>query len=224
MKTIKLAIVDDHLLFRQGLSHILRRFAGHEIVLEAASADELFAQLEVQHPDVVLLDLHMPGMDGRQASTRLLALLPHIKIIILSMEYSPEFILELMRVGVHGYLPKDIDQEILVEAIHQVYTKGFYIDDTVAQVMREGLQAKHSNVPQSQPYSVSRLLFDLTRREKEVLTLLCEGYSSAQIAEKLFISFRTVEGHRKNLLEKTGATNAVSLAMFAVKHHLLDSL
>lgn len=222
MKTIKLAIVDDHLLFRQGLSHILRRFTGHEVVLEAASAADLFVRLDAQRPDVVLLDLHMPGMDGREASTRLLALLPDIKIIILSMEYSPEFILDLMRVGVHGYLPKDIDQEILVEAINQVYTKGFYIDDTVAQIMREGLQLKHAAPPPS--YTINRLLFDLTRREKEVLTLLCEGYSSAQIAEKLFISFRTVEGHRKNLLEKTGATNAVSLAMFAVKHHLLDTV
>ena len=223
MKTLKLAIVDDHLLFRQGLNHILGRFTNHQVVLEAASAEELFAQVEIQQPDVVLLDLHMPGMDGQQASAQLLALMPGIKIIILSMEHAPEFILELMRLGVHGYLLKDIDQEILVQAIEQVHTKGFYMDDVVAQVMREGLQAKKTPSPRLNKSLISQIILDLTPREREVLVLLCQGYNSSKIAEKLFISFRTVEGHRKHLLEKTGATNAVSLALFAVKHQLLES-
>jgi two-component system response regulator DegU len=214
---VKLAIVDDHTLFRQGLSYILRRMITCEVVIEVASGPELFAALPTVLPDVVLLDLHMQEMDGKEVSRRLLEQYPQIKIIILSMDYSPDFILELMRLGVHGYLPKDIDQRILKEAIEQVQTKGYYIDDTVAQVMQEGLRNKKKSVSLT-----NGLLLTLTEREKEVLELLCQGLSSVQIAEKLFISLRTVEGHRKNLLEKTGASNAVSLAMFAMKHRMIE--
>lgn len=215
---VKLAIVDDHMLFRQGLSYILRR-AGYEVVQEAASGQELFDGLAAQQPEVVLLDLHMQDMDGKEVSRRLLAHHPHVKIIILSMDYSPDFILDLMKLGVHGYLPKDIDQRILAEAIEQVQTKGYYINDTVAQVMRNGLQGKPKTIVHK--VADEHLLTALTEREKEVLTLLCKGYSSTKIAEMLFISFRTVEGHRKHLLEKTGTSNAVGLAVFALKHQLI---
>jgi len=215
---IKLAIVDDHRLFRQGLSYILRR-AGYEVVLEAASGRELFDGLADHQPEVVLLDLHMQDMDGKEVSRRLLADYPHLKIIILSMDYSPDFILDLMKLGVHGYLPKDIDQRILAEAIGQVQTKGYYINDTVAQVMRDGLQGKKKAAVHK--VADDHLLTSLTEREKEVLGLLCKGYSSSKIAEMLFISFRTVEGHRKHLLEKTGTSNAVGLAVFALKHQLI---
>lgn len=218
--TVKLAIVDDHTLFRQGLIHILGRFATYEVVLEAASGRELFAAIDDHLPDVVLLDLHMREMDGKEVSKRLLERYPQVKIIILSMNYSHDFILDLMRLGVHGYLPKDIDQQILCEAIEQVHTKGYYLDDTVAQVMRQGLQTKKK--PSLPKMPGSELVIDLTEREKEVLALLCQGCSSTQIAEKLFISFRTVEGHRQHLLEKTGAANAMSLAVLAIKHQLLE--
>ena len=217
--TVKLAIVDDHTLFRQGLIHILGRFTAYEVVLEAASGRELFEAIDSHLPDVVLLDLHMRDMDGKEASKQLLERYPQVRIIILSMNYSPDFILDLMRLGVHGYLPKDIDQQILCEAIDQVHHKGYYLDDTIAQVMRQGLQTKKKlNLPR---IPGTELIIELTEREKEVLTLLCQGHNSSQIAEKLFISFRTVEGHRQHLLEKTGATNAMSLAVLAIKYQLL---
>ncbi len=217
---LRLAIVDDHTLFRQGLSYILRRFATYEVVLEAASGQELFAALDEARPDVVLLDLHMQDMDGREVSRELLEHHPEIKIIILSMDYSHDFILDLVKLGVHGYLPKDIDQRILGEAIDQVYSKGYYFDDTVAKVMRQGLQEAQKPTPRKA--ADPQLLNQLTEREKEVLVLLCQGHSSSRIADQLFISFRTVEGHRRSLLEKTGVSNAASLAVFAIKHKLLD--
>ena len=217
---LRLAIVDDHLLFRQGLSFILNRFATYEVVLEAASGLELFAALDEARPDVVLLDLHMAGMDGREASRLLLAQYPAIKIIILSMDYSHDFILDLLKLGVHGYLPKDIDQRILGEAIDQVHHQGYYFDETVAKVMRQGLQGTPDPATRKKPEN--RIANDLTGREKEVLALLCKGYNSSRIADQMFISLRTVEGHRRSLLEKTGVSNAVSLAVFAIKHKLLD--
>lgn len=219
---IKLAIVDDHTLFRQGLSYILSRFAIYEVILEASSGQELFAALHDNRPDVVLLDMHMRDMDGKEVSRRLLEHYPDIKIIILSMDYSHDFILDLMKLGVHGYLPKDIDQRILSEAIEQVQAKGYYIDDTVAQVLRQGI--KNEQKTDSVAAANTQVLIDLTEREKEVLALMCKGYNSSKIAAELFISFRTVEGHRTRLLEKTGASNAVSLAVFAMKHNMLDGL
>jgi two-component system response regulator DegU len=187
--------------------------------LEAASGQEFFALLGDPLPDVVLLDLHMKEMNGKEVSRKLLEHYPQIKIIILSMDYSHDFILDLLRLGVHGYLPKDIDQRVLGIAIEQVLATGYYIDETVAQVMRAGLREPRK--PSRLKGTEGLVLFELTEREKEVLALLCKGYSSTKIAEQLFISYRTVEGHRNHLLEKTGANNAVSLAVFAMKHNLL---
>lgn len=221
MEPIKIAIADDHKLFRQGLGQILARNDNYSVVLEAASGEELLEEISGAVPDVVLLDLFMKGMDGKEVAGLLLKQHPKVKIIILSMNYSPEHILQLMRVGVHGYLPKDIDQGILSEAIEQVMTKGYYINDDIAQVMRQGLQAGDIK-PVRSKVAIPSLNIGLTDREMEVLTLICKGYNTAKIAEELFISYRTVEGHRKNLLEKTGAGNSVSLAIFAVKYQLLD--
>jgi two-component system, NarL family, response regulator DegU len=221
LKPIKIAIADDHKLFRQGLGQILGRNENYAVVLEAASGEELMENVAAAMPDVILLDLFMKGMDGKETAGLLLKQYPQLKIIILSMNYSPEHILQLMRVGVHGYLPKDIDQGILSEAIEQVVTKGFYINDDIAQVMRQGLQARDLK-PTRSKVSIPSLNIGFTDREMEVLSLICRGFNTAKIAEELFISYRTVEGHRKNLLEKTGASNSVSLAIFAVKHQLLD--
>ncbi|GGH54079.1 DNA-binding response regulator [Dyadobacter endophyticus] len=221
MEPVRIAIADDHKLFRQGLGQILSRNEDYQVILEAASGEELLEEIGNAMPDVVLLDLFMKGMDGKEVAGLLLKQYPNLKIIILSMNYSPEHILQLMRVGVHGYLPKDIDQGILNEAIGQVMTKGFYINDDIAQVMRQGLQAGDIK-PTRSKVAIPSLNIGLTDREMEVLALICKGYNTAKIAEELFISYRTVEGHRKNLLEKTGAGNSVSLAIFAVKHQLLD--
>jgi two-component system response regulator DegU len=221
MDIIKIAIADDHKLFRQGLIQILSRCSNYQIVLEAASAEELMENIENNIPDIVLLDLHMKGMDGREASILLLKQYPDIKIIILSMNYSSDFILQLMRIGVHGYLPKDIDQGILSDAIEQVKARGYYINDDIAHVMRQGLQTNENKINRKKMLDKS-VNVDLTSREVEVLNLICKGFNTAQIAESLFISSRTVEGHRKNLLEKTGVSNSVGLAIFAIRHHLFD--
>lgn len=222
MGTIKIAIADDHKLFRQGLIQILAKFNDYQIVLEAASGEELLEKMQFNVPDIILLDLHMKGMDGREASTLILKQYPQLKIIILSMNYSSEFILQLMRIGVHGYLPKDIDQAILSDAIEQVKTRGYYINDDIAQVMRQGLQNNEIKISRKKNVLISSVNVELTDREMEVLSLICKGLNTNQIADKLFISYRTVEGHRKNLLEKTGVSNSVGLAIFAIRHHLFD--
>ena len=221
MSTLKLAVVDDHKLFRQGLIQILKKFDTYEVIFEAASGEELLEKVAVTQPEIVLLDLNMKGMSGQEASVILRSEYPAMKIIILSMNYSHDYIRQMMKIGVHGYLPKDIDQKKLVEAIDQVYTKGHYMDDEIAAVLREALQInERRNTKKSTVIASENIV--LTEREMEVLKLICKGFNTGQIAEELFISYRTVEGHRKNLLLKTGASNSVSLVVFAVKHSLID--
>ncbi|SEI37079.1 two component transcriptional regulator, LuxR family [Dyadobacter koreensis] len=221
MTTLKLAVVDDHKLFRQGLIQILKKFDNYEVIFEAASGEELLEKVGFTPPDIVLLDLNMKGMSGQEASVILRTEHPAMKIIILSMNYSHDYIRQMMKIGVHGYLPKDIDQKKLVEAIDQVYSKGHYMDDEIAAVLREALQiTERRNAKKSTVIESENIV--LTEREMEVLKLICKGYNTGQIAEELFISYRTVEGHRKNLLLKTGVANSVSLVVFAVKHSLID--
>jgi len=221
MSTLKLAVVDDHKLFRQGLIQILKKFDTYEVIFEAASGEELLEKVAVTQPEIVLLDLNMKGMSGQEASVILRREYPALKIIILSMNYSHDYIRQMMKIGVHGYLPKDIDQKKLVEAIDQVYTKGHYMDDEIAAVLREALQINEKRNARKSTVIKSENIV-LTEREMEVLKLICKGFNTGQIAEELFISYRTVEGHRKNLLLKTGASNSVSLVVFAVKHSLID--
>ncbi|MDQ6481332.1 response regulator transcription factor [Dyadobacter sp. LHD-138] len=221
MKTLKLAVIDDHTLFRQGLIQILEKFNHYDVVFEASSAEEMFEQLCSVTPDIVLLDLNMKGMSGQQASIIIRHDYPDMKIIILSMNYSHDYIRQMMKIGVHGYLPKDIDQRKLVEAIDQVHEKGHYMDDEIAAVLREALQmSQRKNLKKSTVIESENIV--LTDREMDVLRLICKGQNTQQIAEALFISYRTVEGHRKNLLLKTGVTNSVSLVVFAVKHGLIE--
>lgn len=221
MNTLKLAVIDDHTLFRQGLIQILEKFNHYDVVFEAASAEEMFEQLSSVTPDIVLLDLNMKGMSGQQASVIIRHDYPDMKIIILSMNYSHDYIRQMMKIGVHGYLPKDIDQRKLVEAIDQVYEKGHYMDDEIAAVLREALQmSQRKNLKKSTVIESENIV--LTDREMDVLRLICKGQNTQQIAEALFISYRTVEGHRKNLLLKTGVTNSVSLVVFAMKHGLIE--
>lgn len=220
MNLTKIAIVDDHKLFRQGLTQILSRSSDYEIVLEAASGKELLDKIDTHMPDVILLDLYMEEMDGKEVSRILLEKYEQLKIIILSMTYTPELIFQMTKLGVHGYLPKDIDQTLLREAIDQVRTKGYYLNDEIAKALRQGVQTGDRKFTKNK-VSLKSINVDLTEREMDVLKLICQGLNTGQIADKLFISYRTVEGHRKNLLEKTGVNNSVSLALFAVKHHLL---
>jgi len=221
MDILKLAVVDDHTLFRQGLIQILKKFSHCDVVFEAASGEELIEKLAFVQPDIVLLDLNMKGMSGQQASVILRKEYPSMKIIILSMNYSHDYIRQMMKIGVHGYLPKDIDQKKLIEAIDQVYAKGHYMDDEIAAVLREAVQmGQRKNMKKNTVIESENIA--LTEREMEVLQLICKGLNTGEIAEKLFISYRTVEGHRKNLLLKTGVTNSVSLVVFAVKHALIS--
>lgn len=196
--------------------YILQNLSFDTVVREAATLGELQEQCAQQVPDVLLLDLQMPGINGMEATERLLEAYPGLKIIVISMHSTDEFVSHMFKLGVRSYLPKDVDKQLLNTAIATVMTEGYYFTESMSKAMVRGLHSTTPKQPSFQPAAI-----ELTPREVEVLNLICKGYPTAKIAEQLFISDRTVEGHRKNLLEKTNMPNAVSLAVYAMKHGLL---
>ncbi|MEZ4771536.1 MAG: response regulator transcription factor [Bacteroidia bacterium] len=213
---IQIALADDETLFRKGMRILIESFDGMKIILEAGNGKELLAQLATLNslPDILLLDLNMPEMNGVETAKALSHRYPEIRIIVLSSFFTKAFILNMIEIGASGYLPKNSMPEAVETAIREVYSKGFAYNDKVLEVMRDSM------VKRSKP----KISFtaDLSEREKEVLQLICEQYTAAEIADKLFISIRTVDGHRNNLLQKLNCRNTAGLVVCAIQNELVD--
>lgn len=204
---ISVAIVDDHQLFRNGLKFIIENEDDMEVVIEASNGRQFLDFLKNLKPEVVLMDINMPEMDGVETTRRALELYPDLHIIVLSMYDDVEYYNTMIDLGVKGFILKDIDNNELADALRKVYRGGNYFS-------QELLLRLIKNKPVEEG-------IDLTRREREVLELICKGYSNMQISEELFISQRTVERHRSSLLFKTNSKNSVSLVVFAIKNNLV---
>ena len=215
---VHIALLDDHPMFRQGLRYILQSLPYVEMVAEAATLAELLAVCEQRLPDVLLLDLQMPHMDGPEVAQLLLGKYPELKIIVLSMHSADKFITQMMKLGARSYLPKDASPEELLKAIEEVLTTGHYFTARISRALMRGVQQ-----PSRQPAAKLLEADHFTPREEEVLRLICEGHTAAEIAAHLFISKRTVEGHWQRLLEKTGTRNVAGLVVFAAKHGMLQA-
>jgi DNA-binding NarL/FixJ family response regulator len=215
---VQIALLDDHPLFRQGMRYILQSLPFVESVVEAGTYAELLALCRQRLPDVLLLDLQMPGMDGPEVAERLLAEFPDLKIIVLSMFSADKFITQMMKLGARSYLPKDVHQQELTQALEAVLTTGNYFSERVSRALVRGVQQP------TRQHTTTLLTEEVhfTKRELDVLRLICEGRTTAEIAEDLFLSSRTVDGHRQRLLEKTGSPNVASLGVYAVRHGLLE--
>ena len=214
---VHIALLDDHPMFRQGLRFILEPLPYVATVTEAAEFADLLAQCRRQLPDLLLLDLQMPNVDGVQAAQLLLDEFPQLKIIVLSMFSADKYITQMMRLGVRSYLPKDASQDELLHAIEEVLSSGYHFTPRISRALMRGVQQPARTRPAALPEAVQ-----LTQREHEVLRLICEGRTAGEIADHLCISRRTVEGHWQKLLEKTSSPNAVGLAVYATRHGLLD--
>jgi DNA-binding NarL/FixJ family response regulator len=209
---IHIALLDDHPMFRQGLRFILQALPYVATVEEAAALPELLAICAQRLPDVLLLDMQMPGADGAEAAQQLLGRYPGLKIIVLSMFSADKYITQMMTLGVRSYLPKDANQEELVQALENVLTTGYHYTPRISRALLRGLQQP------ARAAIVKPVDEQFTPREQEVLRLICEGRKAAEIAFSLGISRRTVEGHWQKLLEKTGTRNVAGLVAFATKH------
>lgn len=219
MRKIKLALCDDHNLFRVGMASILTQIPDFDLVLEAANGQELIDKIPRKTPDVVLLDLQMPVLDGTATADYLRENHPTIKIVILTMHDEDRMVLHLLEKGVSGYLLKDADPGEVEKAVRKVMDEGVYLNEFVSRAMLRKMTNASTVVKQASPFYNSKVL--LSEREKEVLKLICEGLSTAEISEKIFLSPRTVEGHRLRILEKTGTKNTAGMVAYAFKNSLV---
>ena len=214
---IRIAIADDHELFRKGMAAILNVNSKMEVVIEAENGLELLKALkETSDPDVVLLDLEMPVMDGFKTLEEIKNRNSEIKVILLSMHSDERFVLHFMESGANAFLHKNTSPQEVESAILKVMESGFYFNDSVSKTLLKGVQKKNTALP-NLPGNVS-----LNEREIEVLKLLCMELTTAEIADKLFLSPRTIEGYRKQLFEKTGAKNIAGLVIYAIRMGLVS--
>ncbi|MEC0228489.1 response regulator transcription factor [Paenibacillus alba] len=213
---LKVLVVDDHAVVRSGLIMLLHGKQGIEIIGEAADGEEgIRAALELK-PDVVLMDLNMPGMDGLAATAELRRLMPSLAILILSMHDDDEYLFRAIHVGASGYILKSSPHEELLTAIRSVAAGNAYLYPTATKrLMNEYIE----RLKQGE----NKDTFDtLSEREKEVLALIAKGFSNKEIAEQLIISVKTVESHKSNVMEKLGLKTRPELVKFAVKKGLLN--
>ena len=209
-------ITDDHKLFRKGLAALLSDFDFIEVIGEAGNGMELLDLLTTANSKthIILLDLHMPVMDGPEVLQEIKNLYPEIKVIILTMEDDQQMIAHLVDEGVNGYLLKSADPNEMEMALKKVIQNDFYFSDSISTlVMKELLNHKNGQ----KPFEIK-----LTLREQEVLTLICKELTAAEIADQLFLSVRTVEGYRAKLLSKTQTKNMAGLVLYAVKNKLIN--
>ena len=209
---INIAIADDHKLFRKGIIALLSDFDFIGEISEASNGAELLEILSEMKtlPDVILLDLRMPVMDGVEVQQKISILYPDIRIIILTMEDDEQYILHLIGEGVNGYLLKNADPDEMERAIQKVVENGYYFSDDISTLVIKNLKKKEKTETIFNP--------DFTERESQVLELICKEYTNGEIAEELNLSIRTAEGYRQKLVEKSGAKNIAGLVILALKY------
>ncbi|HEY4195743.1 MAG TPA: response regulator transcription factor [Mucilaginibacter sp.] len=217
MKPINLAIADDHKIFRNGLKATLEDCPDFKLLIEASNGKELIGQLATRRPDVILMDIKMPEMDGMQTTAYVHEHFKEVKVLALSMHNEDKYIVDMMKAGASGYLLKNAEPEEIIEAISTVHNKGFYFNEHLSVTLIKQLVG-----PGSYADPAAHQQVDLNEREIEVLRLVCQENSNQEIADKIFLSVRTVEGYRARLFEKTGSKNLVGLVIFAIKKGIIS--
>lgn len=215
---IQVAIADDEALFRRGMRLILEDYPDMQVLWEAESGEELLRHIRQsgELPEVLLLDLKMPGITGIEAAEIIRKEFPSILIVVVSSHVSKAFILNMIEIGAAAYLGKNAHPDEVLETIRMVREKGFYYNQMVMEVIRDNMTGRNPVKPQKS------FDIELTVREKEVLQLICEEYTTQEIADKLYISNRTVEGHRNNMLSKLGCRNTAGLVVYAIQNGLFQ--
>lgn len=213
-KKIHIGIVDDHLVLRQGLKMLLKEYNHLNVVLDAGNGKEFLDALRISVPDVILLDIEMPVMNGKEALEKVLEKYPGLKVIIMSTHFNDGYIIEFIRNGACGFISKSNDIEKIVDAIQSVHELGYYYDHKVSAVMARMIK-RIPSVPTLVPDT------ELTRREIEIIKLVCNKKTNNAIARQLNLSVRTIEGHRYNISKKTNTSNTLELIDFVVQNNLL---
>jgi DNA-binding NarL/FixJ family response regulator len=208
---IRVIIVDDHEIFRVGLHQIINKLGYAKVVGEAADGVEFLDLLDQEETDIVLMDIEMPVMNGAEATRKALEKYPDLKIIALSVYKDDEHIRMMMDVGVKGFLIKNIRKDVLDRALQAVFIGKTYYSEELWDYFTKAVVHEKKHEEQ----------FYFTPRELDVLRLLAEGLNSKQIGDRLFVSERTIVGHKSNLMAKTGCKNTVGLLAFAIHNHVI---
>jgi len=215
---IKVAIADDHKIFRSGVINTLIPYENINVVFEAEDGEHLLQHLEQQVPDVILMDLKMPNMDGIAATIKVKEKYPLVKIIILTMYEDDNFIVHLIEHGANAYLLKNAEPEEIYEAICTTHDKGFYFNENVNLALLK--KVLHKNKQQIKPTLSNEI--QLNEREVEVLRMICNERTTQEISEEIYLSPRTVEGIRQKLLEKINVKNSVGLVLYAFRNGIIE--
>lgn len=213
MKKIRILLVDDHAILRAGIRALLETQPDLEVTGEAAEGREAIRHARELQPDVILMDIGMPGLDGLAATREILATNPNIRILFLTQHENKEYLLPALKLGAAGYVLKRAEGDELLTAIRTVHAGNTFLDPAVAGILVN--EISHSSKAKTDP------LDSLSEREREVLIMLARGETYQQIAEALFISPKTVDYHRANLMRKLGLNNRAKLTRFAIERGLL---
>jgi two-component system, NarL family, invasion response regulator UvrY len=221
---IKLAIVDDHNLFRKGLMKLISlgdKDNKYTVLFEAENGNDLKDKLNRKTPpDIILMDIDMPDMDGFETVEWLQKHFPDINILVISMFESEESVIRMLRLGVKGYLSKDIEVEDMHMALEAIANKGFYYTDFISGIMAHTIQNNSFN-KYAKGEKCVEILNELAENEREFLKLACTEMTYQKIADKMCLSPKTIDGYREALFQKFNVKSRVSLAMYAVKHGLV---
>jgi DNA-binding NarL/FixJ family response regulator len=212
---IRILIADDHKIIRDGIKALLRDIKEFHIAGEAENGLKTIDQIDLLKPDVILMDISMPGMSGIECTLKIKSTHPEIKILVLSMSKEEEHIRKMLEAGASGYILKNTGKEELIKAIKAVSEGNYYFSNDVTEsLMKEILFPSHSDINKTTKV-------ELTERETEILSLISMEYTNSEIAEKLFLSVRTIDAHRRNILGKTGCRNTAGLVRFGIENGLI---
>lgn len=210
----KILLVEDHTLFRSGMRSLLEGADHLTIVGEAADGREALKLAKKLKPDIVVMDVAMPNLNGIEATRQIRAALPNTRVIMLSMHGNREYIFESLRAGASGYLLKDAAFDELVQAIQEVRAGRTFLNSSIAEIIKEDY------VERARGETPADLLHLLSAREREVLQLVAEGLSSSEIGQRLHLSVHTIDTHRRHIMDKLKIDNLAALIKFAIRHGL----
>ncbi len=218
MEKIRIILVDDHQLVRDGIKALLTGIPDIEIIGEASGAGELFMELENLKPDLLIMDISLPGISGIEITKKICNEYPGINVLILSMYTNEEFIFNSLKAGARGYLPKNTSRDELLEAIYTINRGEEFFGESISKIMLKSYIKRATN--EDQPEDKTHAI--LTSREIEILKLYVEGFINKEISDKLDISIRTVETHKNHIMRKLGLKSTVELVKFAIRNKIAE--
>jgi two-component system response regulator DegU len=219
MKTVKIVLVDDHTIVRDGIKSTLKDQKNFKIIGEAGNGKEAVELVKKTEPDVVIMDISMPDMNGIEATDIISKKFPHSKVIVLSMHDDETYILKSVEAGAYGYLLKDVDKNEFVRAINAVNQGDKYFNTSISSVLVSGYLNRIKSIGSSSNQSSDE--YDLTKREKGILKMITDGKNNREIADGLGISIRTIETHRANIMKKLKVKNAIELVKVAIEDKIV---